>query len=173
MFFSPNQSIAPQQQFLRKGLGSIVSWFEVFFWIPPVGYVGFPFSIFSQVVRCLTTLYRLATLDDPTWDKNHVQKTVKPLSMLNRVISNLEQVPVTSGLDNRHSTEMDVFSRSARILRSLRPEWEAKLGPDKMESSITPPAPNASNAITDPFGEEILNNDWFMDLLSSTFLPVE
>ncbi|KAK9243068.1 hypothetical protein V1506DRAFT_494407 [Lipomyces tetrasporus] len=169
-FLSSDQITAQQRKSLRKGFESIMSWFDVVFAIPPNGYVGFPFSIFSQLVRCLITLYRLVTLDDPTWDKNQARETAKPLSILNLLISNLEQVPVVAGLDNRDSAEGDVFSRSAQIFRSLRSEWEAKLGLDDMMSSMIPPSQNASDiAFPDALGEEILDNDWFMDLLSSTF----
>ncbi|KAF7595463.1 hypothetical protein BBP40_005799 [Aspergillus hancockii] len=68
MYFSSYLSIAPQQGLLQKGLELILSWFEIFLLISPVGYVGLPLATFSQLARCLTAFYRLATLDDSTWD---------------------------------------------------------------------------------------------------------
>ncbi|KGO65244.1 hypothetical protein PITC_072390 [Penicillium italicum] len=169
MLFISNDSIIPQEKFLHKGLESIIAWFDVFFMIPPIGYIGFPFSIFSQLVRSLTTLYRLATLDESMWDKHHVRKIANPLLILNRVISNFEQVPVVAELDNCDSAEGDVFSRSTRIFRSLRSEWESKLGPGDVMFPVVPASHHDDIPLFDPLGEQILENDWFMHLLSSNF----
>ncbi|KGO59266.1 Major facilitator superfamily domain, general substrate transporter [Penicillium expansum] len=167
MLFSSNQSVISQEMFLRTGLKSIIAWFDVFFMIPPIGYIGFPFSIFSQLVRSLTTLYRFATLDESMWDKYHVRKIANPLLILNRVISNFEQVPTVAKLDNCHSAEGDVFSRSTRIFRSLRSEWESKLGPGNATFPIVPASHHDGIPLFDPLGEQVLDNDWFMELLSS------
>ena len=162
-----NQPSFHQLERLYACIKSIKSWFEVFFTIPPVAYIGFPFSIFSQLVRCLVILYRLSTLDDPAWDKNGVRETANLLAIFDQVISNMEQVVTLSGLDNTGSIEGDVFSRTAKTFRALHPAWEAKLVglQDPMVSTLPtisdvndPPLPNA-------FLEDNFNNDWLMDLL--------
>ncbi|KAJ5692059.1 hypothetical protein N7462_001482 [Penicillium macrosclerotiorum] len=167
-----NDLTISERENLYLALTSINSWFDVFLTIPPSGYVGFSFSTFSQLVRCLTTLYRLATLDVPMWDKMHVRKTANPLSILNQIVTNLEQVPGIAGMDNRDNADGDVFSRSAQIFRSLRPEWEARVGVDDVIPATMPSSQDAGE-IPSPgsFGDEILDNDWFMDLLSSNVIP--
>ena len=136
--------------------------------IPPAGYVSFSFAIFSQVSRCLLALYRLATLDAPNWDKNLVQQTANPLSILNRLVNALEQVPAVVGIDNSNYPNGDLFSRSAQILRSLRPEWESKLGSDDMVP--VEPSTHDLNGIQMPdasfFGDDSLYDSWFMELMS-------
>ena len=77
------------------------------------------FFIFSQLVHCLVTLYKLSTLDDPAWKKNGVQKTADLLLILDQLINNLEQVSALAGLDNNDNVEGDVFSRTANIFRSI------------------------------------------------------
>lgn len=155
-----------QRKSLYAGLESIKSWFDIFFTITPAAYIGFPFSIFSQLVRSLTTLYRLTTLSDPTWDDNGVWETADLLLILDRVINNMEQVAVLAGLDNRKAPERDIFSRAAQMFRSLRPGWEANLGPHNRLPSTVPTAQNVSDvSLLDALGVEFFDNDWLMELL--------
>ena len=127
-----NDSSFKQLKSLYGCVESIKSWFEVFFSIPPAKYTGFPFSIFSQFVHCLVTLYTLSTLNDPAWDKNGVGETANLLLILDQLINNLEQAATMAGLDNHDSTEGEVFSQTAKKFRSVRPEWEAKLKSDNL-----------------------------------------
>jgi len=161
-----NHSSLQQVECLYACVESVKSWFGGFFTIPPIAYIGFPFSIFSQLVRCLVTLYRLSTLDDPAWNKNGVQKTADLLLILDQVTNNMEQVSVLAGLDNNDSVEGDVFSRTAKMFRSIRPEWEAILvGPDALMVSTLPTLPNANDPpLHEAFALDHYENDWLMDL---------
>jgi hypothetical protein len=158
-----NHPLFKQRKSLNAGLQSIKSWFDVFLSITPAAYFGLPFSIFLQLVRCIATLYLLKTLDGPCWDEG-ILDTVEPLLILDRVINNLEQVPILAGLDNRDSLDADVFSRTAQTFRSLRPGWEARMGPGDLSTSsiseIFPP-----NA----FEFEFLDNDWLIDVLPTNY----
>lgn len=157
-----------QLQCLYACIESIKSWFEVFFSISPIAYIGFPFSIFSQLVRCLATLYRLSTLDDPAWDKKGVQKTADLLHILDRVINNMEQVKTLAGLNNNESTEEDIFSQTAKLFRSIRPGWEAKLGPDDLMISTTSTLDDTSEtSLAEAFPVNFSDNDWLTDFLLS------
>ena len=144
---------------------SVKSWFKTFFTIPPGAYIGFPFSIFSQLVRCLVTLYKLSTLDDPAWDKNGVRKTANLLLILDQVVENMEQVSVLAGLDNNDGQERDVYFRTANMLRSIRPGWEAVLvGSDASEVSALPNVPNADDpSLSEAFPLGHYDNDWLTD----------
>ncbi len=142
---------------------STKSWFEVFFSIPPSEYIWFPFSIFSQFVHCLFTLYRLSTLNDPAWDKDGVGETANLLLTLDQLINNLEQA---AGLDNHDSTEGDVLSRTAKKFRSIRPEWEAKLGSDNLMVPTLPTPQSASETLLpEDFPVDFADTDWMMDFL--------
>ena len=155
-----------QMESLFACVKSIKSWFEVFFTIPTTAYIGFPFSIFSQLVRCLVTLWRLSTLNDPAWDKNGVQKAVDLLLTMDHVINNMEQATTLAGLDNSNIAEGDVFSRTAKLFRSIRHGWEAKLGPEEPIVSTIPTPPTANEtSLPEPFPVDFADSDWVMDFL--------
>ncbi|MCJ1399412.1 hypothetical protein MMC11_002614 [Xylographa trunciseda] len=162
-FLHPNQLTFQQRQSLNIGLDSIKSWFSVFLTITPAAYIGFPFSIFSQLIRCLMTLYRLTTLDDQNRDESGIWKAAHPLQILNGVINNMEQVAILAGLDNRDSSEGDIFSQLAQMFRSLRPGWEARLRPDDLVLSNSPTSQNVNEiSLPDSLGAEFFDNDWLM-----------
>lgn len=147
-------------------IDNIKAWFDVFFSIPPISYIGFPFSIFSQLMRCLVILYRLSTLDDPAWDKRGARKTADPLPILDQVISKIEQVTTAAGLDNTGSVEGDVFVRSARMLRNMRPRWEEKLGPEPDMTSALPISQNINDmTLLEPFQLDFVDNEWLTDFM--------
>lgn len=168
VLFVINRLDFQQLKSLYACIESIKSWFDVFFTIPPAAYIGFPFSIFSQLVHCLVTLYRLSTLNDPAWDKNGVCKTADLLLILDHVINNMEQVKTLAGLDNNDSPEGDIFSRTAKLFRSIRPEWEAKLSPDDLMVSTIPTPQNAGETdLPEVLPMDFSDNEWLLDLLLS------
>lgn len=160
-----DRSSFKQVEHLYACVESIKSWFNVFFTIPITDYMGFSFSILSQLVHCLVTLYKLSTIDDSAWDKNGVRETADLLLIMDQVIDNMEQA--ATSLDNNDSPEGDAFSRTAKKYRSIRLEWEAKLRrpDDHTVSTIS----NLQIANETPLPEEFLmefpDNDWMMDYL--------
>ena len=155
-----NDSDFKQLKRLYGCVESTKSWFEVFFSIPPSEHIWFPFSIFSQFVHCLFTLYRLSTLNDPAWDKDGVGETA------NLLLNNLEQAATTAGLDNHDKIEADVLSRTAQKFRSIRPEWEAKLGSDNlMVPTLATPQSGGETLLPEDFSVDFADNDWMMDFL--------
>lgn len=167
-FLHTNQITFKQRNVLITGLESIKSWFEVFFTIRPADYIGFPFSIFTQLVRCLTTLYLLKSLDVLEWDEDDSWKPTDPLLILTRVINNMDQVATVTGLDASGSPEGDVFSRAAQLFRSLQPGWEAKLRTNGLALSTLPTQQSIEEtSLPDSLGLDFLDNDWLAEL----FLP--
>ncbi|KAL3436115.1 hypothetical protein BDV09DRAFT_58709 [Aspergillus tetrazonus] len=103
------------------------SWFELFLSIPPVEYIGFPFSIFAQMVHNLVVLYQLSIFEDPSWDVATVRKTVDVLAVLETVIRNMGEVAAAAGLEG--DPESDVFSVVAKMYKSVQVGWEVNLAP--------------------------------------------
>lgn len=164
--FNATQLTVQQRKSLEAILESIKSWFDVFFTIPPTAYVGLPFSVCTQQTRCIVTLCRLTTLEDQSWNEIGAWKTANALSILDRVIDNLEQVPIVAGLDNSESPEGDTFTGAARMFRALRPGLEAKLGP--VELSAASDQQNFDDTFPlDAFAVDGFENDWLMDFLFS------
>lgn len=165
-FLNNNHLTTLQRESLNAGSKSLNAWFDVFFAIPAKAYIGLTFSIFSQLFRCLITVYRLKTLDDPSWDKNDARDTLDPFHILDRIINNLEQVAVLAGLDSSGNPEGDIFSRSAQTFGSLRPTWEAKLQQgDSVNSAIPSLQSDSEIPRLEDLGVEFFDNDWLMDLL--------
>ena len=145
-------------------LKSMKSWFELFFNVPLTDYIKFPFSIFSQLVHCLFTLFRLSNLDDPTWDKHSVKDTADLFPIIDQVITNLEQA--AAQFDTNDSPEGDLFSRAAKKYRSIRLEWETKLRPEDLTVSTVPSVEIGSDcALPEDLSMEFADNDWMMDFL--------
>ncbi|KAL6232026.1 hypothetical protein BDW75DRAFT_243386 [Aspergillus navahoensis] len=103
------------------------SWFELFLSIPPVEYIGFPFSIFAQMAHNLVILYQLSTFEDPSWDVATVRKTIDVLAILDTVIRNMTEVAATAGLEGEPNS--DVFSVVAKMYKSVQVGWEVNLAP--------------------------------------------
>ncbi|KAH8595671.1 hypothetical protein B0O99DRAFT_686658 [Bisporella sp. PMI_857] len=159
-----------QLECLYSCLDSIKSWFDVFFRIPPGDYIGFPFSIFSQLSHCLITLYKLSSLDDPSWPKAEVRKTADILSILDMAINNLAQVSSLAGLDRSNFGE-DIFTRTAMRFRSIRVGWEATLDADVVAATGAARSTVDANPPYDfsvEFPEsEWPADDWLTDILMS------
>lgn len=78
----------------------------------------------------------------------------------------MEQVAAIAGQDNNGSTEEDVFSRTAKMFRSIRPGWEAKLvGLDSETISTLPTLPVGTDiALPEVTLTDQMDRDWPMDL---------
>ncbi|KAE8146579.1 hypothetical protein BDV25DRAFT_162216 [Aspergillus avenaceus] len=154
-------------EWLYACLDATKSWFDVFLSIPPVEYIGFPFSVFSQMVHNLVVLYQLSTFEDPAWDTAAVRRTADILAILDSVIYNMSQVAVLAGMDGEPDT--DVFSRVAKMYRSVRMGWEAKLGTEP----FLPPGADPAQALPEPLEAmpldfpQVSDNDWLSDMLNS------
>lgn len=113
-------------KYLYGCIDSIKSWFDIFFTISPASYIGFPFSMYAQSVSCLLVLFRLSTLENPSWDKSHARKTIDVLEVMDQMVRNLEEVATLAGLESEEPGG-DMYSRTAKKFASVRPLWEAKL----------------------------------------------
>ncbi|KAL5333796.1 hypothetical protein BJX70DRAFT_45511 [Aspergillus crustosus] len=141
------------------------SWFDIFLTIPPVEYIGFCFSIFAQLVHNLVMLYQLSTLNDPGWDTPTVKKTVDVLSILSTVIENMSRVAEVAHIDSE--PDSDVFSRVAKIYRTVQVGWEVRLAPDLLSlgADLSIPVPDTVAMPTNfPLTSD---HDWMSDMLNA------
>lgn len=142
------------------------SWFDVYFLIPPAEYIGFPFSIFSQLTRCLIVLFKLSTLDDPAWDKSFVRNTADVILIMNQVIFNLRQVNWLAKLED-DNPEVNIFSRGADSYEAIRTRWEAKLAESQVETETLTPQ-SMDNVVTESgVPVPLLDDVWFSEIFAS------
>ncbi|KAI9681082.1 MAG: hypothetical protein M1822_007156 [Bathelium mastoideum] len=173
-----SQLTEQQRKFLSAGLESLKSWFDIFFTIEPAAYFGFPFSICSQLircVRCLVTLQQSTTFSGSNWDKNEFWETAELRTILDHVITNLEQVAIPAGLENNDGSEENIFFRAAQMFRSFRVEQEANLGsndPSTISASQNPndvPMLHEFNEAFHPDAPliEVSDSDWLLNFFLS------
>ncbi|PWY74395.1 C6 transcription factor [Aspergillus heteromorphus CBS 117.55] len=106
---------------LWRSLHAVKSWLDVFYTIPPAAYVGFPFFIWFQLVRCLVILKHLSTFDDPAWDCQAVRNTVDMLTLLEWMAEKAE----LASREAEERSDDDVFRRVGKMLR-LSQKWVAE-----------------------------------------------
>lgn len=166
IIFNTNEITPRQSDLLLQASTSANAWLDIFLTIPAIEYTGFTFVIFSQISRCLLTLYRIATISQNSaiFQEENALKTTNPLPLLNQIIDKLVQVPVVSGLDACEQRGGDVFSRSAQLLRSFRSEWETKFDSDGMISGMADESYLMD--LFDGFSDDLLYNGWFTEMPS-------
>ena len=83
--------------------------------------------VFTQMAHCIITLFRLVTFDDPVWDRGLVRDTANLSLILEQIIERYTEVKVEADLDHGDSEDKDIFSGSARFLRTIKTWWDAKV----------------------------------------------
>ena len=162
-----NHSSFQQVECLYACVESVKSWFEVFFTISPNACIGFLFSILSQspYSHNLCVAWSLCTGSQPSRTLLGTGMGFKrPLAcslFLIKVINSMEQVAVLAGLANSDSVEGVVFSRTAKMFRSIRPGWEAILVcPVGTMVTTSPNLPNANGISFPEDFPDHQDNDW-------------
>ncbi|GKZ30329.1 hypothetical protein AbraIFM66950_008751 [Aspergillus brasiliensis] len=123
---------------LHACLSATTTWITTFLAIPPAEYAGFPFPIFSQLVRNLAALYRLSVLDDnddynSAWDRGLVRRTINLMGVMDRLIGNLGQAAALARLEARGEDENEdenenVFFYSIGKYEAVRLKWGVVFG---------------------------------------------
>lgn len=103
---------------LWRSLYAVKSWLDVFYTISPAAYMGFPFFIWFQLVRCIVILKHLSTFDDPAWDCQAVRNTVDMLKLLEWMAEKAELASQEAG----ERSDNDLFRRVSKMLR-LSQRW--------------------------------------------------
>ena len=168
---SSTLSAAPQrahlgvhQQKLRFDcLNSIKVWFEIFFSSPAADYLRFSFTIASEAVRSLGTLFYLCTLNEPGWSRETVRAELDPLWVLDKTIATMEAAITELGLEDD-----DLLAKHCQLYKAMRPSWVAKLSesgevPNSQEvSQATAAVPAAQMELDDmTLGSELFDLNFF------------
>lgn len=133
------------------------SWVLIFLAIPSSQEIGLPATAFAQVVHLLVSIYRVATYEDPTWDRRLVQETIDVLMFLETTERSLSLAKEAAGLDRDGSEDIDIFSIFAARVRVFKMWWVVS---------------NVGTATGTLEGEEMvdanmefLNDEWLSDIL--------
>lgn len=74
----------------------------------------------------LATLFKLATLNEPRWDRALARSTVESLQIFHRYIERIEVASWACRLINDHP-EGDVFTRAVKLAKRMGQFWEARM----------------------------------------------
>ena len=122
------------------------------------------FPIFAQFARSIVVLYKLTTFDHPAWDIALVRSTIDLISVLDRLLENMEQASRISF----DGSEDNVATRTVKIFTSVRaycaPKLAMALG-QELEGTLAPT--DGSGMFSDQFSMEGMDDMWLRNMLSS------
>jgi hypothetical protein len=140
-------------------LNATKSWVDIFLGILPAQYVGFSALIYSNMVRCFISIYRLSTFEHPEWDRGLVRENLDVSLFLDKAEKNFTQVKEAAGLDLCGSEDIDSFNIMASKIRVIKMLWDATTVSTMASNGVAP-----SDEMGD-FPMEFLEDDWLRDLL--------
>ena len=153
--FSPSSN--QRLESLYACLNTASSWVSIFLAIQPAQYVGLPTSTFAQFVHLFVTIYRLATFEDSSWDRQLVRETIDVTNFLEVTERNFLLVKDAAGLDKNGSADVDIFSIFAVRIKVFKIWWA---GTNLDGSAGTLEEEEAAD-----LHMEFLDEEWLRDML--------
>ena len=127
-------------------LTAIERWYEEFYQVPLVDWIGVSFEVFAQFWNCLTLLFQLTTLDEPGWDTEEVRKRVDLLHILEDFAQSFERLPEAVGLVNDTTKgEIGAIFRAVPHIRAMKAKFMAEMTPATLQSVEDPGAVEVSD----------------------------
>ena len=116
--------------------------------------------------RALHMLYRLSIIENPSWDRLAVYRTVDMLGVVARTETVFRSIPSVVGYT---SAGTDIFTRAADVMKSTSPIWRASL--EKAQaipiSDAVQPADMAECCHMEEMGiDDPLTYSWLMEMFS-------
>ncbi|KAJ5545930.1 hypothetical protein N7494_003515 [Penicillium frequentans] len=154
---------------LCASLHATKNWLDVWLSVSPFLYQAFPFTSFFQFSRVIVSLFRLSTLEDPSWDITMVRNTANVLDYLDRTSYSMKRcIETTMSPDDPDWCGLE---KGIRIVQSLKQGWEPKLmevwypslpSSDLNGDEFVPPAPDLAML---PING--LDDAWMMQIFGS------
>ena len=114
---------------------------------------------FTQLARCIVSLFKLLTLEDPIWDRGLARETANLSHILGQSIEKFSQVKSVADLDRSGSEYEDIFSRTAGKLRGIKIWWDAKLVAELANGNVPEETMGEANM-------ELFDDMWLRDIFS-------
>lgn len=154
---------------LCAALHATKNWLDVWLSVSPFLYQAIPFTSFFQFSRVIVSLFRLSTLEDPSWDKAMVRNTANVLDYLDRTGYSMKRCIETAMSPD--DPDWCVLEKGIRIVQSIKQGWEPKLmeiwypslAPSDLNGDeFVPPAPDLAML---PING--LDDAWMMQIFGS------
>jgi hypothetical protein len=146
-------------------LKSIDAWFRVFFAMPPLVNIGLSLAMFHQISHCLSSLFRLMKIQDISWDRDAVRKTIDVFTVLDNFANCMENLPELAGLVN-NGPDINVFSRASKTMRALKANWEAEMATGEL-GILSGPSQYMREAVPDDLTINLFDDQWLPDIFVS------
>lgn len=157
-------------------LGEIAKW-ELTEWI------GITVELFNQLTQCLIILFRLASVDEPSWDVGEVRRRADVFQVLDRCADIMDQVPKAVGMVDATGGRRGLFFKGPRLIRTIKALMTAEMARKKPQSLLSASATNGqiigqSDYRSGPememmpesgFDLNIENEPWLSDLFVSSW----
>jgi len=118
-----------------EGLNSIVialeRWFDAYFDIPMIDWIGVPFCVHFQFGHSIMLLFKLNILDEPGWDPEELRKRIDLLEVLERGAQRLDDISKVRGVTTEEGDSPEepksILRRAPKLLRRLAGLLKAEL----------------------------------------------
>jgi hypothetical protein len=91
------------------------SWKDLFLTLEPKDYIGVPITLWKQLGLVIHTVMRLATLEDPAWDAEHVKQTVNLPAMFDVICSHMDYIATLEPWKSNDDDDIHARSRKHMI----------------------------------------------------------
>ncbi|EON97649.1 putative zn 2cys6 transcription factor protein [Phaeoacremonium minimum UCRPA7] len=132
--------------------------------------------MFCQLSHCFILLFKLSTLEDPSWDKSLVRQTVDVVELLEKFAAVMGETPAAAGFlgDPEVIGDQNIFFKSSRIMRALATNWRKDLDGEQTKpvtDGLGMPneqqTPFVSGEIDEYFMMNLANDQWLSDIFVS------
>jgi hypothetical protein len=151
----------------------IKAWYDIYFALPLIEVAGAPFFVYAELGQTVSALYRLATSEDPEWDKGLVYKEANVLVVLEQVTQRLYEVGSVFPME-ADGEDVPFYERIAKIVRGIKASWEPALN-QQMGDMLPPNSNSSSQAVPnnvaqgmamapDPYSMDMNEIPWMSDV---------
>ena len=145
----------------HRCLTSIQAWLDIFFSIPLTVSANLPFTTYQNLIRVLTSLHGLTTINDPAWDKGASHETLELIPTCDRIIDHFEilRTLYTSSSPNDYPDES--WSFAIRIITALRSA--------RAEDLLAPRAYRITAQLVNGFQNGSYGDFWMSDMFTASW----
>lgn len=154
-------------------LRSIGSWVDTFLSLPSELHRSLPFGTNAQLLRVLSCLHKISTVEDPVWDRRAARCVIDLVPTCDKIIALCEKLKAAPAMISSDYGEDDAYAKGVTILTNLRTSWQAEMSRidamDRQDSEagqevdMTDPgvvASSQASASLDPWSMGFFESSW-------------
>ena len=124
--YRPEFPSAQKVDGMYRCMKAVQSWYDVFFDVPLEELMGMPLVLFIQLSQTHVALYKLTTVEEPSWDKEMLRNSANLLTLLDQTVDRFLQAG--QAYKFRADAEQEtLFSKGVKMIRGVKSNWEPVL----------------------------------------------